>query len=109
MRKKLTNEILHLIANRFRVLAEPLRLEILQNLGAEERSVGEIVLATGATQPNVSKHLRVMQEAGILKRRQEKNSVYYSIADESIFAMCDTVCNSLKVQTENQSKIMALA
>lgn len=108
MKKKLTSEILELVANRFRVLAEPLRLEILQNLGNEEHSVGEIVLATGATQPNISKHLRVMQEAGILKRRQEKNSVYYSVADESIFSMCDTVCNSLKVQTENQSKIMAL-
>lgn len=109
MKNKLTNEILQLIANRFRILAEPLRLEILQSLGAKECSVSEIVSATGATQPNVSKHLRVMQEAGILKRRQEKNSVYYSVTDESIFSMCDTVCNSLKVQIENQSKIMAFA
>lgn len=109
MKKILTNEILALIANRFRVLAEPLRLEILHNLGNEERTVNEIVSATGASQPNVSKHLRVMQESGILKRRQEKNCVYYSVADDSIFSMCDTVCNSLKIQTEIQSKIMAFA
>lgn len=109
MKKNLTNEILALIANRFRVLADPLRLEILHNLGNEERTVNEIVSATGASQPNVSKHLRLMQESGILKRRQEKNCVYYAVADDSIFSMCDTVCNSLKVQIENQSKIMALA
>ena len=108
MKKKLTSEIIVLIANRFRVLAEPTRLEILHGLGTDECSVGEIVSMTGATQPNVSKHLRVMQGAGILKRRQEKNSVYYSVADESIFSMCDTVCSSLREQTENRSKIMAL-
>jgi ArsR family transcriptional regulator len=105
---KLSNEILSLVANRFRVLSEPLRLEILQCLGNEAKSVNQIVEATGASQPNVSKHLRVMQEAGILARRQEKNNVYYSVSDNSIFAMCDAVCGSLKEQVANQSKVMAM-
>lgn len=109
MKKKLTSEIIGLIANRFRILAEPLRLEILHYLGSDERTVNEISVATGASQPNVSKHLRVMQDAGVLKRRQEKNNAFYSVADDSIFSMCDTVCNSLKMQTENKSKIMAFA
>jgi ArsR family transcriptional regulator len=109
MKKKLPKEILELVAHRFRILGEPIRLEILQCLGENELMVTEIVSAIGASQPNVSKHLRVMLEAGILKRRQEKNCVYYSIADESIFLLCDTVCNSLKTLTENQSKIMSFA
>lgn len=108
MEKKLTSEIIALVANRFRVLAEPTRLEILHGLDTDECSVGEIVSRIGATQPNVSKHLRVMQEAGILKKRQDKNLVYYSVADDSIFSMCDTVCNSLRVQTESQSKLWHL-
>lgn len=85
-----------------------MRLEILQALGEDELTVTEIVSAIGASQPNVSKHLRVMQEAGILNRRQEKNCVFYSIADESIFLLCDTVCNSLKMMTESKSKILSL-
>ncbi|MBX3242837.1 MAG: winged helix-turn-helix transcriptional regulator [Acidobacteria bacterium] len=106
---KLSNDVLILVANQFRVLAEPLRLQILQYLEDGERSVNEIVEATSASQPNISKHLRVMHEAGILDRRQEKNSAFYSVADQSIFTMCETVCGSLKTKTERQARIMAAA
>ena len=105
---KLSKEVLNLVANQFRVLGEPLRLEILQFLESGEKTVNEIVISTNASQPNVSKHLRVMQEAGILTRRQEKNSVFYSVADNSIFTMCETVCGSLKTKLENQSRVFEL-
>jgi len=106
--KYLSSEISHLIANRFKVLAEPIRLEILHFLGSDERTVNEIAQSIGATQPNVSKHLKLMQEAGILGRRQEKNKVYYSVADTNIFSICDTVCNLVKEQVENQMKILTI-
>lgn len=93
-------ELLELVADRFKVLSEATRLQILQELQAGELSVTEIVSAIQAGQPNVSKHLRVLQEAGLVQRRQEGNSVYYRIADESIFTMCDAVCGSLKEQAE---------
>ncbi len=105
---KLSKEILGLVANQFRVLAEPLRLEILQYLEDGEKTVNEIVLATKASQPNISKHLRVMLQAGILVKRQEKNNAYYSVADQTIFTMCETVCGSLKTKLKNQSKVFEL-
>lgn len=105
---KLTKEILRLVANQFRVLAEPLRLEILQYLENEEKTVNEIVMATNASQPNISKHLRVMLEAGVLVKRQDKNNVFYSVADHTIFTMCETVCGSLKIKLRNQSKVLEL-
>lgn len=106
---KLSNDVLVLVANQFRILAEPLRLQILQYLEDGERSVNEIVEATGTSQPNISKHLKVMYEAGILLRRQEKNSALYSVADNSIFTMCETVCGSLKRKAAEQAKLMATA
>lgn len=104
---KLSNDIIELVANQFRVLSEPLRLQILQHLQDGERSVNQIVEATNASQPNVSKHLRVMQQAGILIRRQEKNSVYYAVADASIFTICETICGSIKKKIDDQVKIVS--
>lgn len=93
---KMPPEALPLVANRFKVLAEPLRLRILQSLETGELSVTEITEAVESTQPNVSKHLKMLQDTGFVGRRQEGNTVYYSIADESVFALCDLVCNSLR-------------
>ncbi len=106
-RKNLSNEALDLIAARFKVLAEPLRLRILHALQDGEKSVNELSESVGASQPNVSKHLRILQEAGILNRRQKGNAVYYSVADESIFQLCEVVCSSLERRLENQARIFA--
>lgn len=92
---RLSNEILQMVANRFRILADPVRLRILQDLGDEERNVQEIVVLVKSTQPNVSKHLRLMHEAGLVARRQEKNCAYYRVADPSVFLLCETVCGSI--------------
>lgn len=107
-RKNLSNEALNLVAMRFKVLAEPLRLRILQTLQDGEKSVSDLTEIVEASQPNVSKHLKILQDAGILNRRQEGNTVYYSIADESIFTLCETVCSSLEVRLKNQAEIFAL-
>jgi DNA-binding transcriptional ArsR family regulator len=106
--KILSNDVLEMVAGQFKVLAEPVRLQILQCVGEEEKTVSEIVVLTKASQPNVSKHLKVMQEAGILVRRQEKNSAFFRAADPTIFKMCDIVCGSLKERSENKAKILAL-
>lgn len=98
-------EALNLVAERFKILSEPLRLRILQALEAGERSVTEITGAVESTQPNVSKHLKTLQDAGLVARRQEGNTVFYAIADESVFALCDVVCTSLKARLTKQSAI----
>jgi DNA-binding transcriptional ArsR family regulator len=91
----LSPRAVELVAARFRILGEPLRIRLLQALREGERSVGELVAAVDSTQPNVSKHLRILQAAGLVARRQEGNSAYYSIADPGVFALCDLVCDSV--------------
>ncbi len=91
----MTEHALELIAARFRVLAEPMRLKILHALGADEMSVSELVEATGAGQANVSKHLSLLGDAGMVARRKEGLNVYYRVADSSIFDLCEAVCTSL--------------
>lgn len=89
-------EVISMVAARFKILSEPTRLEILQQLQAGEMNVTDITEAVISTQPNVSKHLRILQDAGLVSRRQEANTVFYAIADESVFALCEVVCGSLR-------------
>ena len=102
-KKAMTPEALELVAARFKVMAEPLRLRILQELEGGEMSVGDITEAVESTQPNVSKHLKMLQEAGLLGHRQEGNTVYYSIADASVFEICDVVPGSELLRIRYQS------
>ena len=93
--KALTEEAFELIAGRFRVLAEPMRLKLLHALGDAEMSVSGLVEVTGAGQANVSKHLGILLDSGLVARRKEGLSVFYRVADPSVFEMCEAVCSSL--------------
>jgi len=93
--RQLTEEALELIAARFRVLAEPMRLRILDALGEDEMTVTELVDATAAGQANVSKHLAMLADARLVARRKDGLNVYYRVADETVFDLCDAVCSSL--------------
>lgn len=104
----LTPEVVEMVAARFRILGDPLRIRILQTLLDGEKNVTEIVSAVGSTQPNVSKHLRILQDAGIVGRRQEGNSVYCSIADETVLDLCDTVCGSIRQQVAATAKALGV-
>ena len=106
-KQRLTSEAIGLIAARFKVLAEPLRLRILIALSDGELSVTEIAEAVEASQPNISKHLKMLQDAGLVKRRQEGNTVYCSVADESVFEICDVVCSSLRERLAMQAGVFA--
>jgi DNA-binding transcriptional ArsR family regulator len=107
MAKILSSEALELVANRFKILSEPLRLRILQTLQDGEMSVTALTETVETSQPNVSKHLKLLQDAGVVKRQQQGNTVYYSIADESIFVLCETVCGSLENQLRNKAEIFS--
>ncbi|MBI3651392.1 MAG: winged helix-turn-helix transcriptional regulator [Acidobacteria bacterium] len=93
--RELSDEALELIAARFRVLAEPMRLKILNALGEVELNVNEIVEATGSGQANISKHLGILFNEGLVARRKEGLNTYYSVADKQIFALCENVCASV--------------
>jgi DNA-binding transcriptional ArsR family regulator len=94
----LPEDLAELIARRFRALSEPLRVRILDLLRDEELSVTVLAEQLGAGQQNVSKHLAVLVESGMLARRKDGVHVYYRIADEGVFALCDQVCGSLQAQ-----------
>ena len=106
--RELSDEALALIANRFKLLSEVLRLKLLIQLEQREMNVSELVEATGATQTNVSRHLQALAKAGILSRRKAAQSVYYLISDPGVFDLCKHVCGSLQRRFEAQAKATRL-
>lgn len=86
--------MIDVVARRFRTLGEPYRLRLLQALGPGEMSVGEIVAALGGNQPNVSKHLQILHDAGLVDRRPEGTKIFYSVSDAMVSKMCGLVCRS---------------
>ncbi len=77
---KLTDAMIDRVARRFRAMGEPQRLRILQLLEEGPRTVGEVVAGLKGNQPNISRHLQALYEAGLVRRRRERNSIYYAIA-----------------------------
>lgn len=94
-KRKLSEAALEKVAERFKALSEPTRLMLLYALMDGEKNVSELVRETGGLQANVSKHLAVLLDAGILGRRRQGTSAYYRIADESVFELCNLVCGSI--------------
>jgi DNA-binding transcriptional ArsR family regulator len=96
------------IAARFRLLGEPMRVRALDYLRSEgEASVGEIADTLGTSQQNVSKHLGALHLGGIVSKRREGNKVLYSIADETVIAICEAVCGSIEREASELSAAVA--
>jgi DNA-binding transcriptional ArsR family regulator len=91
----LPHPLVDAIAARFRILGEPMRLKLLDRLRHGEASVGELAFEFGASQQNISRHLNVLHAAGLVQRRKRGTRVLYAIGDQSVFALCETVCGSL--------------
>ena len=94
----LPGPLVDLIARRFRVLGEPTRIRLLDLLRERDATVTELHEALGASQQNVSKHLGVLLQAGIVRRTKEGTSARYAIADDGVFALCEHVCGGLRRQ-----------
>ncbi len=94
----LPDALVDLIAHRFRVLGEPTRVRLLDSLRDGPASVSDLQAATGASQQNVSKHLGMLLEAGMVRRTKDGNRAYYSIADDSLLDLCEQVCGSVRRQ-----------
>ncbi|MGB2852718.1 MAG: metalloregulator ArsR/SmtB family transcription factor [Solirubrobacterales bacterium] len=102
--------LVELIAERFRVLGEPMRIRALDQLRAiGEASVGELAVALGTSQQNVSKHLAALHTANVVSRRREGNRVIYAISDPSVLAICEVVCGSLERRAGEISDLFAEA
>jgi DNA-binding transcriptional ArsR family regulator len=103
---KLSDPLVELIAQRFRVLGEPMRIKLLDSLRDGESTVQELQRATGASQQNVSKHLGVLLAAGLVSRTKEGTSSRYAIADPGVFELCDQVCGGLRRQITELEEIL---
>jgi DNA-binding transcriptional ArsR family regulator len=97
--RNLTDAELEKVAGQFRLLGEPMRLKILQALCIEPLTVGEIVEATGATQPNISKHLSLLASAGIITRQKGGQFVYYGMSNPLTMKLCELVHKELLKQS----------
>jgi DNA-binding transcriptional ArsR family regulator len=95
---------LNLIADFFKVLSEVSRLHIVCSLRGGAKNVTQIIEATDLGQANVSKHLKILAQAGVVTRTQKGINVYYQIANPFVFELCDLVCDSLSVQIQQQSE-----
>ena len=97
----LSDPLIELIAARFRVLAEPMRIKILDQLRSGDGTVSELQDALGASQQNVSKHLGILHGAGMVTRTKDGNHVRYAIADEGVFELCEQVCGGVRRQLQD--------
>ncbi len=94
------------VAERFRVLGEPMRIRLLEAMRDGEASVSDLQEATGASQQNVSQHLGVLLRAGIVARRKQGNFSLYSITDPVVFSLCDEVCGGLRRQVDELDALL---
>jgi len=92
------------VADYFKVLSELSRLQVLCSLKTGSKNVTEIMEETGLGQANVSKHLKILAQAGIVSRTPQGVSVYYEIVEPFIFELCELVGDRLSIRLAAQSK-----
>ena len=97
----LSDQLIELIAQRFRVLPEPMRIKLLDQLRDSDATVSELQQALGASQQNVSKHLAILHSAGMVTRTKHGNTVRYAIADDGVFELCEQVCGGVRRQLQD--------
>jgi DNA-binding transcriptional ArsR family regulator len=102
----LPEPLIDLVAQRFRVLGEPMRIKLLDRLREGEATVGELQEALGASQQNVSKHLGILHSAGMVTRTKQGNHARYAISDPSVFELCDQVCGGVRRQLAELESIL---
>jgi DNA-binding transcriptional ArsR family regulator len=98
----MSDKMMELIARRFRTLGEPYRLRLIQELEKGERAVGELVEALDGNQSNVSRHLQILYDAGLVGRRRVGTSILYAISDPMVVKLCALVCQSETEKSERE-------
>ena len=102
--KVLSEQALELVAARFRLLGEPVRLKLLMCLQHGPKTVTQLVEETNLTQPNVSRHVAKLADGGVLSRQKNGLNVFYGISDTAVFDLCDGVCGTLRRNLEEKGK-----
>ena len=84
MKKKTYSKEHEELSRKFKALSHPARVKLVEDLMEKEFCVGEIEKILSISQPNVSQHLKVLKDAGIIQGRREKTRICYSIADDNV-------------------------
>ena len=103
----LPDPLVELIAQRLRVIGEPMRIRLLDTLRDGPRTINELADAVGGTQQNVSKHVAVLAQAGIIGRKKVGNHVRCHIVDQTVFELCELVCGGLRRQVAELDQLLA--
>jgi len=103
----LPEPLVELIAQRFRVIGEPMRIRLLDALRERPMTINELAEALDATQQNVSKHIGVLAQAGIVGREKDGTRVRCFIADESVFELCEMICGGLRAQVAELEQLLS--
>ncbi len=101
--KKLSDRGLQLVARRFKVLSEPARLKLLMALEHGEQHVTALIELTDLTQGNVSKHLGILMDVGMVDRRKQGLNAFYFISDPQILYLCELMCSKLEAEFSKDS------
>jgi DNA-binding transcriptional ArsR family regulator len=102
----LPEPLIELVAQRFRVLGEPMRIRLLDRLREGEATVGELQAALDASQQNVSKHLGVLHAAGMVSRTKRGNHAVYAISDPTVFDLCEQICGGVRRQVDRLDALL---
>lgn len=105
----LPTPLVELVARRFRVLGEPMRIRLLDCLRDADATVSELQEALGASQQNVSKHLGILHDAGMVSRSKRGNTVRYAISDPQVYELCDLVCGTVARQVRELESILTVS
>lgn len=102
------DQVLDALARYFRALSEPLRLKILDALREAPMNVGQLTQRLGCSQANVSKHLSVLMESGLVEREAQGTTAWYRFADADVYELCDLVCGQVGRRLATGSQLRGL-
>ncbi len=102
-----SQQVFEMAAELFSLLSTPIRLRILSALCHGERSVGDVLAQVGGTQPNLSQHLSVLYQSGILAKRKEGAQVFYRVQSERAVALCRSVCTQVAIELDEPMQLPA--
>jgi len=105
---KPSRQALEKIADVFRLLSEPTRLAILQELKSGPKTVGTLVENLDSSQANISKQLRILFDGGFLSRERDGASVWYQISDDLVLPLCDLVCHRLNKRASDTPQFYSI-
>ncbi len=100
------SESFEAVADLFSVLADLTRLKILHLLEGQPAFVSAVVKRLKLKQANVSKHLSVMYDAGLVDRERNGNQIRYSVGDPLVFELCNLVCQKFHREAQSKARIL---